>query len=58
MSETEEDPWHGWAFAADGRHADEAELHQISAAWRAWAAQDDGWFAIIHGEVLCRPVAI
>jgi SAM-dependent methyltransferase len=46
------------AQAVDGGHADEAELHEISAAWREWAAQDDGWFAIIHGEVLCRPVAI
>ena len=46
------------AQAVDGGHADEAELREISAAWRAWAEQDDGWFAIIHGEVLCRPVAI
>ena len=41
--------------AIAGGHADEAELRAISAAWRTWAAQDDGWFAIIHGEVLCRP---
>jgi SAM-dependent methyltransferase len=41
--------------AIAGGHADEAELRAISAAWRAWAAQDDGWFAIIHGEVLCQP---
>ena len=20
-----------------------------------WAAADDGWFAVLHGEVLCRP---
>ena len=46
------------AQAVDGGHADEAELREISAAWRAWAEQDDGWFTIIHGEVLCRPVAI
>ncbi len=31
-----------------------AELAEISAAWRAWAAQDDGWFAVLHGEVLAR----
>jgi SAM-dependent methyltransferase len=41
--------------AVEGGHADEAELRDISAAWRAWAGQDDGWFAIIHGEVICRP---
>jgi 2-polyprenyl-3-methyl-5-hydroxy-6-metoxy-1,4-benzoquinol methylase len=43
------------AQAIEGGHSDEAELQAISAAWRSWSAQDDGWFAIIHGEVLCRP---
>lgn len=42
--------------AVDGGHACTAELDDISAAWREWAAQDDGWFAILHGEVLCRPL--
>jgi hypothetical protein len=41
--------------AVEGGHADEAELQDISAAWRGWAASDDGWFTIIHGEILCRP---
>ncbi len=41
--------------AVDGGYADEVELRDISAAWRAWAAEDDGWFAIVHGEILCRP---
>jgi SAM-dependent methyltransferase len=31
-----------------------AQLEEISAAWRAWAAAPDGWLAIPHGEVLCR----
>ena len=26
------------------------------AAWRAWAATPDGWFAVLHGEVLATPV--
>lgn len=34
--------------------ADQAELERISAAWRRWAAEPDGWFAILHGEILCR----
>ncbi len=41
--------------AVEGGYADEAELHDISAAWREWAADDDGWFTIVHGEILCRP---
>jgi hypothetical protein len=33
---------------------DRAELESIAAAWRRWAAQDDGWYAVLHGEVLAR----
>jgi hypothetical protein len=29
------------------------ELDEIAAAWREWAATPDGWFAILHGEILC-----
>ncbi|GAA2131141.1 methyltransferase domain-containing protein [Kitasatospora kazusensis] len=38
---------------ADG-HATPADLERISAGWRHWAADPDGWFAVLHGEVLCR----
>ncbi len=31
-----------------------AELEEISAAWRAWAAAPDGWLSIPHGEIVCR----
>lgn len=31
-----------------------AQLEEISAAWREWAAAEDGWIAIPHGEILCR----
>ena len=34
--------------------ADEPALARMAAAWRKWAAADDGWFAVLHGEVLCR----
>ena len=30
------------------------ELPELAAGWRAWAASDDGWFAVLHGELLCR----
>jgi SAM-dependent methyltransferase len=33
---------------------DEAELQQLEGGWRAWATEDDGWFSVLHGEVLCR----
>lgn len=32
-----------------------AELEEIAQAWRRWAASDDGWFTVVHGEVLCGP---
>lgn len=31
------------------------ELEAIAAAWRRWIAAPDGWFAILHGEVVCTP---
>jgi 2-polyprenyl-3-methyl-5-hydroxy-6-metoxy-1,4-benzoquinol methylase len=41
--------------AVEGGHADADELRAISAAWREWAEQPDGWFAILHGEIVCAP---
>lgn len=32
----------------------EADLGRISAAWRAWSTDDDGWFAVVNGELLAR----
>jgi SAM-dependent methyltransferase len=31
-----------------------AQLEEISAAWRGWAAAPDGWLSIPHGEILCQ----
>jgi SAM-dependent methyltransferase len=35
--------------------ASAAELREIADGWRAWIAADDGWFAILHGEMLGTP---
>jgi ubiquinone/menaquinone biosynthesis C-methylase UbiE len=32
-----------------------AELHAIAGAWRRWIEQPDGFFAVLHGEVLAHP---
>jgi ubiquinone/menaquinone biosynthesis C-methylase UbiE len=37
----------------EGR-ADERELGEISSAWRSWAAAEDGWMSLLHGEILAR----
>ncbi|BDZ39386.1 class I SAM-dependent methyltransferase [Microbacterium suwonense] len=34
--------------------ATRAELQRISDAWRAWAADGDGWYLVPHGEIICR----
>lgn len=40
--------------ATAGGHATSGELQRIADGWRAWAGEQDGWFAVIHGEILCR----
>lgn len=34
--------------------AERDELSAIAEAWRSWADEPDGWFVVVHGEVLCR----
>jgi ubiquinone/menaquinone biosynthesis C-methylase UbiE len=34
--------------------ATEAELAVLADGWRRWAAAEDGWFSVLHGEVLAR----
>jgi SAM-dependent methyltransferase len=34
--------------------ATEADLHAVADAWREWAAEPDGWFSLLHGEILIR----
>lgn len=29
-----------------------ADLEQMAADWHRWAEDKDGWFAVVHGEVL------
>ncbi len=40
--------------ARDAGLATADELAEMSAAWRRWAERPDGWFGVLHGEVLCR----
>jgi SAM-dependent methyltransferase len=40
--------------AIAGGFSDQEELAELAAAWRDWGAADDGWFAVLHGEILCR----
>jgi hypothetical protein len=40
--------------ATSGGHATVAQLRAVSQAWREWGEHEDGWFAVLHGEILCR----
>ncbi|WP_433086049.1 class I SAM-dependent methyltransferase [Dactylosporangium sp. CA-052675] len=31
------------------------ELDRLSAGWRGWASDPDGWMSLLHGEILARP---
>jgi 2-polyprenyl-3-methyl-5-hydroxy-6-metoxy-1,4-benzoquinol methylase len=41
--------------AIDRHLATREDLTDIALAWHHWAAQDNAWFATLHGEVLCTP---
>jgi ubiquinone/menaquinone biosynthesis C-methylase UbiE len=41
-------------LAVAGGHTDAAALERIAAGWREWGTADGAWFAVLHGEVLCR----
>jgi ubiquinone/menaquinone biosynthesis C-methylase UbiE len=43
----------GQQAVAEG-FATAAELAEIADAWRAWAADPDAWFTVLHGEILAR----
>ena len=34
--------------------ADDVALEALAEAWTAWGEEQDGWFAVLHGEVLAR----
>lgn len=42
------------AQLVDAGLAEPRELAEIGAAWRRWAREPAGWFAVVHGEVLAR----
>ncbi|MGW2013441.1 methyltransferase domain-containing protein [Streptomyces sp. NPDC001927] len=41
-------------LAVEGGHATPETLKEIAEAWREWGGQEDGWFMVPHGEILCR----
>jgi hypothetical protein len=40
--------------AVEHHLADDVALEHLADGWREWSEQPDGWFAILHGEVVAR----
>jgi SAM-dependent methyltransferase len=40
--------------AVEGGSATAEDLERIAQVWRDWAADEDGWLCLPHGEILCR----
>lgn len=40
--------------AVDDRCASLDKLESVAETWRKWGAQEDCWFTLIHGDILCR----
>ena len=34
--------------------ATKEDLERVAETWRSWAANEDGWMTLVHGEILCR----
>ncbi|MFE9772077.1 class I SAM-dependent methyltransferase [Streptomyces sp. NPDC005931] len=43
--------------ATRGGHATVEQLAAAAGAWREWGCREDGWFSVLHGEILCRKEA-
>jgi len=40
--------------AVEAGIATREDLAEMAQAWSAWTTVEDGWFAVLHGEILCR----
>lgn len=38
----------------DSKDATTADLARVAGGWRSWAEAEDGWFSVLHGEILAR----
>lgn len=34
--------------------ASRRDLERISDGWREWASHPDGWYSVLHGELICH----
>ncbi|KAF8855487.1 ubiE/COQ5 methyltransferase [Acephala macrosclerotiorum] len=41
-------------LAIEKGYVNEKELEEIGKAWKEWEENEDGWFTILHGEIICK----
>ena len=57
----EDRQWWGRSWADRVRYSDFArqlrddDRDRIADAWLTWAEAPDGWFGVLHGELICHP---
>jgi hypothetical protein len=39
---------------AEQARALDVDVESIAQAWRGWAVAEEGWFSVLHGEILAR----
>jgi hypothetical protein len=42
------------SLAVERGLSEPAELAQLAEGWRRWAELPGAWFAVLHGEIMCR----
>ncbi|KAF2096258.1 putative UbiE/COQ5 family methyltransferase [Rhizodiscina lignyota] len=40
-------------IAVEGGYATKEELEEAAKGWKDWVDNEDGWFGILHGEIVC-----
>jgi SAM-dependent methyltransferase len=40
--------------AVDGGYATKEDMVRLAQVWRNWGEKEDAWFAVLHGEIICR----
>lgn len=45
----------GWSTKAlEGGYATQDDLKEMVDGWRAFVEDDDAWYGLLHGEIICR----
>jgi hypothetical protein len=52
VGRSHDDIGHRHTSGREGRATAE-ELASMADAWRTWSAAPDGWFTVLHGEIVC-----